>query len=208
MPSDLRPGPDSPPTDELDSAEACLAVLQQVLHTIAADDKSKQTPCTEYDVSELTGHLLNSITVLGGMVGADFADQSLGNGTSSVEGQIIGAARPALDAWHRHGMEGEVPLGPSSMPATTAVSVFSIEFLVHAWDYAVAVGRDCQVADSLGEYVLELAKKLIKPQERAAAGFDAPIDMPDHASALDRLVAFTGRNPGDLAAARRRSTKK
>lgn len=206
MPSDLRPGPDSPPTDELDSAEACLAVLQQVLHTLAAEDNSKQTPCTEYDVAQLTAHLLNSITVLGGMVGADFGDPSRGNGSASVEGQIIGAARPALDAWHRHGMEGEVPLGPSSMPATVAVSVFSIEFLVHAWDYAVAVGQDCTAPDSLSEYVLELARKLIKPQERAAAGFDAPIDMPDHASALDRLVAFTGRDPGD--ARRTRSRKK
>jgi len=41
MPADLPPGPDSPPTDELESAEASLAVLQQVLHGIADDDWSK-----------------------------------------------------------------------------------------------------------------------------------------------------------------------
>ncbi|SOJ57942.1 hypothetical protein MSIMFB_05423 [Mycobacterium simulans] len=192
MPSDLRPGPDSPPADELASAEACLGVLQQVLHTIASDDMSKQTPCSEYDVSDLTGHLLNSIMVLGGMAGADL---SLRENTDSVERQIVGAARPALDAWHRHGMEGEVPLGPGSMPAKVAVSVFSIEFLVHAWDYAVAVGQAFQAPDSLAEYVLGLAEKLIKPHERSAAGFDAPIDMPDDASGLDRLLAFPGRYP-------------
>lgn len=192
MSSDLRPGPDSPPTDELQSAEASLGVLQQVLHTIAADDRAKQTPCTEYDVKGLTGHLLNSIMVLGGMVGAEF---SMREDTDSVERLVIGAARPALDAWHRHGLDGEVSLGPGSMSARVAVSVFSIEFLVHAWDYATAVGSDVRVADSLAEYVLELARTLIKPHERSAARFDAPVELPDHASALDRLVAFTGRNP-------------
>lgn len=192
MPPDLRPGPESPPADELQSAEAALAVLQQVLYSIAGEDKSRQTPCTEYDVKGLTGHLLNSITALGGMVGAEF---SMREHTDSVERLVVGAARPALDAWHRHGLDGEVPLGAGSMPARVAVSVFSIEFLVHAWDYANAVGRDVHAADSLVEYVLGLAHQLIKPHERSAAGFDDPIEVPEDASVLDRLVAFTGRNP-------------
>src|SRR5882724_7977967 len=102
MPSDLRPGPDSPPVDELASAEATLGVLQQVLHAIARDDMSRQTPCSEFDVTQLTEHLLNSITSIGGMVGAEFSESDQGD---SVEGQIIGAARPALDAWHRHGLD-------------------------------------------------------------------------------------------------------
>ncbi len=45
MSSDLRPGPDAPPTDELASAEATVGVLQQVLHPVARDDLSKSTPC-------------------------------------------------------------------------------------------------------------------------------------------------------------------
>jgi uncharacterized protein (TIGR03086 family) len=192
MASDLRPGPDSPPTDELASAEATLGVLQQVLHTIAGDDMSKQTPCSEYDVTQLTAHLLNSIMAIGGMVGADF---SMREETSSVERQVVGAARPTLDAWHRHGLEGTVALGPSEMPAKVAAGVLSVEFLVHAWDYAAAVGRDVKAPDSLAEYVLAIAQKLIKPEERGHAGFDDPVEVPEGASALDQLVAFTGRNP-------------
>src|SRR6195952_4644108 len=98
MPSDLRPGPDSPPTDELASAEASLTVLQHVLHSIAADDKTKQTPCADYTVKELTEHLLNSIIALGGAVDADLA---VAEDTDSIERLVIGVARPALDAWHR-----------------------------------------------------------------------------------------------------------
>ena len=54
MSSDLRPGPDSPPTDELASAEAALRALQHVLHPISRDEWSKSTPCSEYDVVQLT----------------------------------------------------------------------------------------------------------------------------------------------------------
>lgn len=192
MPSDLRPGPDSPPVDELASAEATLAVLQHVLHTISTDDRDKRTPCSEYNVKELTTHLMNSIITLGGMAGAKIAASE---DADSVERLVIGAARPALDAWHKHGTDGEVAFGDRSMPARVAVSVFSIEFLVHAWDYAVAVGRDVDAPESLSEYVLGLAQKLIKQPERQSAGFADPVEVPDDAPALDRLVAFTGRNP-------------
>ena len=192
MPPDLRPGPDSPPTDELQSAEDTLGALQRVLHTIAADDLSRQTPCAEFDVAQLTDHLLNSITAIGGAVDAKLPPRDQ---TDSVEGQVVAAARPALDAWHRHGLGGMVMLGPNEAPAAVMAGVLSIEFLVHAWDYAMAVGRDFAVPDSLAEYVLGLARQIITPDGRANVGFHPPVDGPSDASALDKLIAFTGRNP-------------
>ncbi|WP_197503965.1 TIGR03086 family metal-binding protein [Mycobacterium sp. 852014-50255_SCH5639931] len=192
MAPDLRPGPHSPPTDELHSAEDTLGVLQRVLHTIAADDLSRQTPCAEFDVAQLTDHLLNSITALGGMVGAEIPERDQGD---SVERQVVAAARPALDAWHRHGLDGSVPFGKGEMPAKSACAVLSIEFLVHAWDYAAAVGHETNAPEPLSEYVLGLARKVIRPELRGGAGFDDPVDVPEDAGALEQLVAFTGRNP-------------
>ncbi|OBF88503.1 TIGR03086 family protein [Mycobacterium sp. 852002-51163_SCH5372311] len=192
MSSDLRPGPDSPPTDELRSAEQSLAVLQQVVHTIAGDDLSRQTPCSEYDVSQLTEHLLNSVTTLGRMVDAD---HPTGEPSGAVEDRIIGAARPTLDAWHRHGLEGNVSLGESEIPAKVAASVLSVEFLVHAWDYAAALGREVRAPDPLVEYVLDLARRLIQPDQRARGGFAEPVEVAADAGPMDRLIAFTGRNP-------------
>ncbi|WP_297595234.1 TIGR03086 family metal-binding protein [Mycobacterium sp.] len=192
MPPDLRPGPHSVPTDELHSAEDTLAVLQRVLHTVADDDLSRQTPCAEFEVSQLTGHLLNSITALGGMVGAEFPER---DESDSVERQVIAAARPALDAWHRHGLDGSVPFGKGQMPATSACGVLSIEFLVHAWDYATAIGHRVDAPEPLSEYVLGLARQIIRPELRGSAGFDDPVDVPANAGALEQLVAFTGRDP-------------
>lgn len=193
MTKDLRAGPDSPPADELESAEATFAVLQHVLHGIAADDLEKQTPCREFDVAGLTDHLMNSITVLGGAAGAQFPDRDR---TDSVERQVVLAGRPALDAWKRRGLDGTVPFGDGEAPATMMAGILSLEFLVHAWDYAAAVGREVNAPDSLTDYVLGMAYNIITPQGRTRAGFDEPVDIPADAGSLDRLLAFTGRRPG------------
>jgi uncharacterized protein (TIGR03086 family) len=192
MSSDLRPGPDSPPTNELASAEAALGALQQVLHPIARDELSKSTPCSEYDVMALTDHLLKAITLVGGMAHADLPERDTDD---SLEQQVIGAARPALDAWHRRGLDGTVTLASNELPATFAPGILTLEFLVHGWDYATATGHPMDVAESLAEYVLGLAKKVITPDGRAKVGFADPVAVPDDASALDQLIAFTGRDP-------------
>ena len=192
MPTDLPPGPDSPPTDELESAEATLAVLQHVLHGIADDEWSKQTPCREFDVAALTDHLMNSITTIGGVAGAQFPERDRGD---SVERQVVLAARPALDAWRHRGLDGTVPFGSNEAPAKIMAGILSLEFLVHAWDYAKATGREVTAPDALSDYVMGLAKTIITPQGRSNVGFDDPVDVAADAGALDRLIAYTGRQP-------------
>jgi uncharacterized protein (TIGR03086 family) len=192
MPDDLRPGPDSPPTDELESAEATLAVLEHVLHGIAKDDESKQTPCREFDVAALTDHLMNSITVIGGAAGAEFPERDRAD---SVERQVVLAARPALDAWKKRGLDGTVTAGSNTAPAKIMAGILSIEFLVHAWDYAKTTGREVTAPDALSDYVMGLAKTIITPQGRTNVGFDDPIAVAADARALDRLIAYTGRRP-------------
>ena len=192
MPSDLTSGPDSPPTDELASAEASLVVLQNVLHPIADDDWSKQTPCREFDIAKLTDHLMNSITVIGGAAGAELPER---DPADSVERQVVAAARPTLDAWHRRGLDGTVAFGKNEAPAPVMAGILSLEFLVHAWDYAMAMGSTVNAPDSLTDYVMGLAQGIITPQGRTTAGFDDPLEVAADAGALDRLVAYTGRNP-------------
>src|ERR1700744_3390272 len=181
MSSALRAGADFPPTDEPGRREAALGALQHVLHPIARDELSKSTPCSEYDVMQLTDHLLNSITLLGGAAGAELPERDAGE---SVERQVIGAARPALDAWPRRGLSETVTLGSNEIPATFAVSILPVEFLVHGWDYAAATQHPINVAESLADYVLGLAKNVISPEARASVGFADPVAVPDDAPAL------------------------
>lgn len=182
----------APPADELASAEATLTVLRQVLEGISAEDLTKQTPCREFDVSSLTDHLMNSITSIGGAVGAEFPQRDTAD---PVEHQIMHAARLALNAWHRRGLDGTVSLGPNETPAATMAGILSIEFLVHAWDYAAATGQRVDVPDEVSQYVLSLVHRTITPEGRATVGFDQPIELPGDAKVFDRLLAYTGRAP-------------
>jgi len=66
----------------------------------------------------------------------------------------------------------------------------------HAWDYAAAVGHEIHAPEPLCEYVLGLAREVIRPELRSSVGFNEPVDVAADAGALEQLVAFTGRNPG------------
>jgi uncharacterized protein (TIGR03086 family) len=189
-PDEWAAAPD--PLDELSSAEATLAVVQHVLRGLDAADLSKRTPCTEYDVAQLADHLMNSITTIGECAGAHMParDQH-----APLEIQVADAAQAALEAWRRRGLEGTVNLGSSQVPAVMPAGVLSIEFLVHAWDFAMATDGNVVVADPVSDYVLGLARQIITPEGRDNVGFDEPVPIAPDAAVLDRLIAFTGRQP-------------
>ena len=66
-------------------------------------------------------------------------------------------------------------VGPNEAPAAVIAGVLSIEFLVHAWDYAMATGRDVDATDSLVEYVLGLAREIITPEEALTKAQDSVV---------------------------------
>jgi hypothetical protein len=47
----------------------------------------------------------------------------------------------------------------------------------------------------VADYALELAGKVITPEARGYAGFADVVETPADAAVLDRLIAFTGRQP-------------
>ncbi len=178
--------------DELSSAEATLAILQHVLRNVEAADLARQTPCSEFDVAQLADHLMGSIAAIGVAAGAQMPPC---DSNAPLEVQVADAAQVALEAWRRRGTDGSVPRGSSEMPAAVMAGVMSIEFLVHAWDFAKATGREVVVSDSVCDYVYGLARQIITPQARGFAGFSDPVETGSDAGVFDRLIAFTGRDP-------------
>ena len=185
-------GPDEwaakPAPDPLSSAEATLAICQLSLRGVAEADYHKPTVCTEFDVTQLADHLIGSVTYLGAAAGA-----SAESVTGPLESQVATAAQAALEAWHVRGLDGEVKVGPHEMPAGAALGILSIEFLVHAWDFAEATGQQVVVSDELAQHVLGVARQIITPEARGGGSFADPIEAGPDAGLLDRLIAFTGR---------------
>jgi uncharacterized protein (TIGR03086 family) len=188
-PDDWVAAPD--PIDELACAEATLAVLQNVLRGLDSSDLTRQTPCSEYTVAQLADHLLTGMTRIGTAAGAQMPEHDL---DAALEVQVADAADAVLEAWRRKGVEGTVELAATQLPAAAAVGILSVEFLVHAWDFAMATDRNVVVSEPVCDYVQGLIGKIITPQLRPGR-FADPVMTPADVCALDRLIAFTGRQP-------------
>jgi uncharacterized protein (TIGR03086 family) len=179
--------------DPLSSAEATLATCQLILRGVDEADYHKATVCTEFDVTQLADHLIGSVTYLGALA-SDAAGATAEPATGPLESRVATAAQATLEAWHIRGLDGEVKVGPHEMPAEAALGILSVEFLVHAWDFAQATGQRVVVSDELAGHVLGVARQIISSEARAGGNFADPTEAGPDAGLLDRLVAFTGRD--------------
>jgi uncharacterized protein (TIGR03086 family) len=176
--------------DAITAAEAGLAACQLVLRGLTPADSDRPTACSEFTVAQLADHLLGSITFLGGAAGAQVRDDTA---AATIEARIAAAAQAALEAWDARGLDGMVSIAGTEMPATVAAGILSIEFLVHAWDFAQVTGQQVDVSAAVSQHVLDAAQRIITPEGRRNVGFAGAIQTGPDASVLDRLLAFTGR---------------
>ena len=179
------------PADEFTSAEKALGALSDVVQMIGRDDLHRPTPCRDFDVTTLADHLLDTISRLGVAAGI----QTPAPNGDSIDHRIQQLTQPILAGWHRRGLTDEVVFSGRKLPAHLALGILSVELLVHSWDFAVALHRCLHVSGAHAAHVLDLARQTLTAQSRATAGFDPPVPVPGNASAFDRLIAFTGRDP-------------
>ncbi|MBT8160667.1 MULTISPECIES: TIGR03086 family metal-binding protein [Arthrobacter] len=175
--------------NELTAADATLVIVQRVLAHITEADRQTQTPCADFNVAQLLDHLAGSVAGIAKALGAEVADDT----AKSPEVRIADLAQPTLEAFYRRGLEGTVDMGFAELPATIVASILNLEFLVHAWDFAKALGLELSVADELTDYVEVLAQNTISEPVRAGGSFAPAQEVAETASSLERLVAFTGR---------------
>jgi uncharacterized protein (TIGR03086 family) len=180
--------------DEFTSAEKALVVAHHVVETIGDDDLHRPTPCRDWDVQALADHLIDTIARLG--AAADI--QTTVPGGDSIDQRIQQLTQPLLEEWRRHGLTDDVVFSGRTLPAHLALGILSLELLVHGWDFAVALDRPLHASDAHAAHVLGLAQQTLTTESRATAGFDPPVPVAASADALDRLIAFTGRDPLQL----------
>ncbi|MDQ4504556.1 TIGR03086 family metal-binding protein [Sinomonas sp. ASV322] len=178
--------------NQLTGAEAGYAALTRVLAAVGPEAAGLRTPCEDFDVAALTDHLRRSIVGIGKAIGAALPED---DADAPAEVRIAAVVQPTLEAFGGRGLDGEIDMGFAVLPAALVGNILNLEFLVHAWDYATALGRTLEVSPELSEYVLGLAKDTISDQVRAGGSFAEETVVDESAHALDRLVAFTGRVP-------------
>ena len=176
--------------NELANAEAAMKVLERALSSVDDERLGNPTPCRDYDVAALTRHLVDSLTCISGAAGV-----VVGAPVGGAITGLLNAGRDAVAGWRRRGVDGDVPFAGRTMAARDLLGVIGLEFVVHGWDFATAVGDTLEVPDKLADDILDLGLRTVTAQSRCLAGFDDPVTIDADASAFDRLLAFTGRDP-------------
>ncbi|MFI0941690.1 TIGR03086 family metal-binding protein [Streptomyces sp. NPDC021020] len=161
------------------------------------------TPCAGWDLERLLWHLHESMAALreasdrggvallpagpGGPPPADPVAAVRDGAGELLESWRCWAARPGPSC-------APVAVGGMPIPGETVALVGALEVAVHGWDVAQACGRARPIPAPLALAILRRAPQVADAGTRPAL-FAAPVPVPPHACAGDRLVAFLGRPP-------------
>lgn len=188
------------PTTTPDTRPLLTRALDQAGRLVAGTDPNTfadPTPCDDWDVATLTGHLLAVVRRIGAILdGADpatlprFLEVGDAGADWDRERATTDTAMAAPGVLDR---VVTVPFG--TVTGWQAIGSYAGEFCTHAWDLAVATGRTDELDESLAAAVLPGVLQFIPAQRDENIPFGPVVPTADDASAYDRLVAWEGRDP-------------
>lgn len=177
--------------------------LADVVGAVTADDLARPTPCSDYDVAALRAHVLGWLDLFGvcftdGGRRQDRPDPAAFE-VPADPADVVRTARgrfaAALDAGV---LDGEVVMSASRMSGPGATGMVLGEYVVHGWDLSTALGRPWTPPAEAVATAHEFFAGVVVPEYRGPDGgfFLDEVEVDHDAPALDRLLAFAGRDPG------------
>jgi uncharacterized protein (TIGR03086 family) len=194
--------------DDLEQFLTAQRAFTDRVHAVAEDQWQLDTPDTEWTVADLVAHLIEehryAAPLLHGQDVATAAQIVEGSRSLPVDGGVGAnlaeewdeAAVESADAFAADGaLDRTVELSRGTTPVRGYIKEMTFDLVVHGWDLATAIGYSGDpYPEDVVEDIYEAAKKF---GDLSSSGFfDAPVDVPDDAPTLDKLIGLTGRRPG------------
>jgi uncharacterized protein (TIGR03086 family) len=185
----------TPPPAEL--FPAALAQAVRVVSRVEADQLRRSTPCAEWDVQALLGHLLSVVRraerLADGRPATSVPDVAAVGSTGRWVGTFQAAASKAEHAWTA-GAPAAVRAPWGRLPAPVALSGSVLELVAHTHDLAVATGQAGPLDEELAEAALRIAERLVPDTAREGGiPFAVPVPTAPDADAVTRLAGYLGR---------------
>jgi len=180
--------------DSLDLLERALDQTGTLIAGVAPEQHALPTPCEDWDVAALVGHVLGGLDNFTASARGEKPDWA--GGRPPVEGDWTDAfaakAGTLLDTWRA--------ADPEKRPGA---DLLITEQAVHAWDLASATGQPVAALDpAVAERALTWSHGMLKPEYRGAGGggaIGAEVPVPDDAPVYARLAGWFGRDPAPWA---------
>jgi uncharacterized protein (TIGR03086 family) len=180
--------------DVIDQLEIILPTLNDHVGRVTIDQLDQPTPCAQYRVRDLFGHLVGGASSFGPQLRGEAPREAGDLADDELHGAVKLALEELLDAAKAPGAsERTVTLPFGQVPGEVLIRFITVDGMVHTWDIAQATGQEYDPPEPLAEEVLETARALIAPEMRDGDTFAPETPVPDDAPAIVRLAAFTGR---------------
>ena len=177
------------------------------VHAITEDQWSAPTPDTDWTVTDLVDHLIDEHRyfppLLHGLDLASAEEVVAGARSLPVDGGVgsnhaelwdeaaAGSADPIVEP---DALQRSVALSRGATPAEQYAVEMSMDLIIHSWDLGRAIGHDQALPAELAEWGYHQARDW--GDVSGSEYFGPPVSVPDDASAEDKLMGLTGRDPG------------
>jgi uncharacterized protein (TIGR03086 family) len=184
--------------DEFDLLAGVLSKTGDVIEGVGADQLNLPTPCDDYDVEALLNHIVGWLQVFeacshGRPYEGDAANHRCG---TDPAGEFRTAAAGLAAGWEKYGFDRQLAVMGGEMPGEMVFNMTVMEYLTHGWDLAVATGQPIPFTEQEAAETLIRAEATLPPKYRGEnMPFGEIVPVGEYAPAVDRLVAFLGRDP-------------
>ena len=185
-------------TDPRPHYRTALTWVRTLADGVPADRLADPTPCTEWDVRGLLGHLVATVDRVR-VIGEGGDPQTT---PRVVEGIADDGWTDALDAaedkmaavWADDAVLDELVTVPwGRVPGRAAVWGYIREALVHGWDLAVATGQSPEADPATAEAALAETKRVMPAEPRGGPiPFAAPVAPRPGAGPTEQLANWCG----------------
>lgn len=180
----------------IDFEPACAEMIR-VVEKIGDERLGDPTPCAEYPVKGLIGHVGSGAVAFAALARkqAPAGDGELDFGDGWRD-RYADRLRDLTAAWTEPtAWEGSSAAGPGlDLPNETWGKISYTEILVHGWDLARATGQPYDLPEpALRACWDHVATFLTAPPIPELWG--PPVPVPENAPLLDRILGATGRDP-------------
>ena len=178
-----------------------ISYMLAVCAPIGAAELTLPTPCPDWNLAMLLGHLCESMADLEAALRTgrlDLDGRPGRTGGDPVEALRDRAAELLCAGYCYAGPDRFVAVGGLPIPAGVVACTGAVEIAVHGWDVSTARAwadgvLQAPIPAALATRMLRLGPLLVAGREGL---FGVPVEVPAQARPGDRLVGYLGRHPG------------
>jgi uncharacterized protein (TIGR03086 family) len=179
---------------------AAAAEAARVVSGVPEGRLDAPTPCHDWDLRTLLNHLIlwTSYSAERRAHGESVAEELMSKDFTADPGFREDYARQidrAVKAWQDpKAWEGELGVMGDATQKADVGAMLVMEMVLHGWDVARATGQDY----ILNEATAKAVRDIVEAQAelfRKYQGFADAVEAPDNATAFDRALSLSGRDP-------------